>query len=182
MSLTGKVALITGGSKGIGKACVERLARDGASVVINYNRDADSANALVSSIGADRALAVQAYVSSLVDVDRLIDEAVKQFGHVDLIMANTGMMLMRNVENTSEEDFDQCFNLNVKSPYFMAQVSHENYHNATNLVNHQILTSDLENRSAHAPWRSSHLCLDRHLPLFHGAAGLSIVCPYKRRG
>jgi 3-oxoacyl-[acyl-carrier protein] reductase len=122
MSLVGKVALITGGSKGIGKACVERLARDGASVVINYNSDADSANALVSSIGADRAIAVQADVSSLADVDRLIDEAVKKFGHVDLLMANAGMMLMRNVENTSEDDFDQCFNLNVKSPYFMAQV------------------------------------------------------------
>ncbi|KND93138.1 Tetrahydroxynaphthalene reductase [Tolypocladium ophioglossoides CBS 100239] len=121
MSLSGKVILVTGGSNGLGKACVERLARDGASVVINYNRDGTSAAALVASIGAERALAVQADVSTLEGVGRLVDEAVARFGRLDAVMANAGMMLMRNVENTAEDDFDRCFNLNVKGPYFLAQ-------------------------------------------------------------
>ncbi|POR37515.1 Tetrahydroxynaphthalene reductase [Tolypocladium paradoxum] len=121
MSLSGKVILVTGGSNGIGKACVERLAQDGASVVVNYNRDAASADAIVASIGADRALAVQADVSTLEGVGRLVDAAVAKFGKLDAVMANAGMMQMRNVENTSEEDFDQSFNLNVKGPYFLAQ-------------------------------------------------------------
>ncbi|KAI5461584.1 hypothetical protein BGZ63DRAFT_487405 [Mariannaea sp. PMI_226] len=121
MSLTGKVVLITGGSNGIGKACVERLAHDGASVVINYNHDSASAERLVQSIGPDRAIAVQADVSSLAGVDKLITETINMFGHIDMVMANAGILLMRNVENTTEDDFDRCFDLHVKGPYFLAQ-------------------------------------------------------------
>jgi len=123
MSLSGKVAVITGGSNGIGKACVERLARDGASVVINYASDTKSADALVQSIGADRALAVQADVSTMDGIAKVVDEAVARFGKIDILMANAGTMPMRNVENTTEADFDKTFGLNVKGPYFLAQVS-----------------------------------------------------------
>lgn len=122
MSLSGKVILITGGSNGIGKGCVERVARDGAKVVINYSRDSTSAEAIVASLGHDNAVAVQADVSTLAGIDKLISAAVEKFGHVDVLMANAGMLLMRDVENTSEEDFDSLFNLNVKGPYFLAQV------------------------------------------------------------
>ncbi|KAJ6446765.1 60S ribosomal protein L40 [Purpureocillium lavendulum] len=121
MSLSGKVALVTGGSNGIGKACVERLARDGASVVINYASDTASAEALVRSIGADRAIAVQADVSTMDGIAKVVDEAVKRFGRIDVLMANAGTMPMRNVENTTEADFDKTFNLNVKGPYFLTQ-------------------------------------------------------------
>ncbi|UNI13875.1 3-oxoacyl-[acyl-carrier-protein] reductase [Purpureocillium takamizusanense] len=121
MSLSGKVAVITGGSNGIGKACVERLARDGASVVINYASDTESADALVRSIGTDRALAVQADVSTMDGLARVVDEAVARFGKIDILMANAGTMPMRNVENTTEADFDKTFALNVKGPYFLAQ-------------------------------------------------------------
>lgn len=123
MSLSGKIALVTGGSNGIGKACVQRLARQGACVAINYNRDAAAADALVESIGSDKAIAIQADVSSIAGVSTVVDETVKKFGRVDIVMANAGMMLMRDVENTQEQDFDQCFNLNVKGTYFLAQVS-----------------------------------------------------------
>jgi 3-oxoacyl-[acyl-carrier protein] reductase len=122
MSLSGKVALITGGSNGIGKACVERLAKHGASVVINYNRDAASAEALVDAIGSESALAVQADASTIAGVTKLIDATVAEFGRVDIVMANAGVMPMRTVENTTELDFDQCFDMNVKAPYFLAQV------------------------------------------------------------
>lgn len=122
MSLAGKVALVTGASNGIGKACVERLARDGASVVINYNRDKTSAESLVSSIGSDRALAVQADVSSIPGIKKLIDESVARFGKVDIVMANAGVMPMRTVETTTLDDFTNCFDMNVKGPYFLVQV------------------------------------------------------------
>ncbi len=123
MALAGRVIIITGGSNGIGKACVERLGRDGASVVINYYSDDAGANALVSSIGADRALAIQADASTMAGITKIIDETVKKFGHIDVVMANAAMMMMRNVENTTEEDFDKMFHLNVKGPYFLAQVT-----------------------------------------------------------
>ncbi|KAL4757806.1 uncharacterized protein BDW70DRAFT_142795 [Aspergillus foveolatus] len=121
MSLAGKVALVTGASKGIGKATAQRLASEGASLVINYNTDAASAQALVEEIGQDRALAVQADASKLADIDRLVDAAVAKFGKIDILIPNAGILPMRDLEHTTEEDFDFTYNLMVKGPYFLAQ-------------------------------------------------------------
>jgi 3-oxoacyl-[acyl-carrier protein] reductase len=88
MSLAGKVFLITGASKGIGRATVERVAADGGSVVINYLSDSKAADELVSKIGPDRALAVQADVSKLPDIERLVAGAVEKFGKIDVVMPN----------------------------------------------------------------------------------------------
>jgi 3-oxoacyl-[acyl-carrier protein] reductase len=121
MSLQDKVVLITGASNGIGKACAQRLYQEGARIVINYRNDAESANALVKSFGADRAIAVQADAANVDDIDRLVKAAVDTFGHIDTVVANAGLMLMRDVEDTTEDDFAQSFDLNVKGPYFLAQ-------------------------------------------------------------
>ncbi|KAH8901041.1 NAD(P)-binding protein [Thozetella sp. PMI_491] len=119
--LSGKVALITGASKGIGKAVAQRLAADGASVVINYNSDSASADALVASIGADRALAVQADVSKVSEVTRLVDAAVEKFGKIDIVMPNAGLMKLKVLDDVNEEDFDAHFNINVRGPLFLVQ-------------------------------------------------------------
>ncbi|KAL8738157.1 MAG: hypothetical protein Q9181_001015 [Wetmoreana brouardii] len=74
--LAGKVALITGASKGIGKATALRLARDGASVVINYSSDASSAEELVETIGSDRALVVQANAGNVAEIEELVKQTV----------------------------------------------------------------------------------------------------------
>ena len=84
MSLAGKVAIVMGASKGIGKATALRLAKDGASVVINYSTDATSADGLVKSIGSDRALAVQADAGSIPDIDKIIKQTVDKFGKIDV--------------------------------------------------------------------------------------------------
>ena len=122
MSLSGKVVLITGSSKGIGKAAALRVASEGASVVINYLRDPAAANNLVGQIGTDRALAVQADASKLSDLDRLVDAAVAKFGKIDVLIPNAGILALRTLEDTSEADFDRTYNLMVKGPYFLAQV------------------------------------------------------------
>ncbi|UKZ54113.1 hypothetical protein TrVGV298_007919 [Trichoderma virens] len=121
MSLQDKVILITGASNGIGKACAERLYKEGARIVINYLSDAASANAMVESFGPDRAIAVQANAGNIDDLGRLVDAAVAKFGRVDTIVASAGMMPMRDVEDTTEDDFAKCFDLNVKGPYFLVQ-------------------------------------------------------------
>lgn len=121
MSLAGKVVLITGASKGIGKATAQHLAANSASIVINYLSDAASANALVDEIGEDRALAVQADASKLDDIRRLVEAAVTKFGHIDVVIPNAGVLLMRDLATTTEADFDTAFNLNVKGPYFLVQ-------------------------------------------------------------
>ncbi|EON96035.1 putative 60s ribosomal protein l40 protein [Phaeoacremonium minimum UCRPA7] len=121
MSLAGKVVLVTGASKGIGKAVVERLGKDGASVVVNYASDTAGAEAVVASIGAEHALAVQADVSTIAGIESLVSQAVKRFGRLDVVMANAGVMTMRSVMNTTEADFDKTFAINVKGPYFLVQ-------------------------------------------------------------
>ncbi|KAI3147669.1 hypothetical protein CBS147325_3947 [Penicillium roqueforti] len=121
MSLSGKVVLITGSSKGIGKATVLRLASEGASVIINYLSDEAAANNLVAQIGPDRALAVQADASNLSDLDRLVDSAVAKFGKIDILIPNAGILPMKDLENTTEADFDNAYNLMVKGPFFLAQ-------------------------------------------------------------
>ncbi|KAJ5953229.1 hypothetical protein N7454_000125 [Penicillium verhagenii] len=122
MSLSGKVALITGSSQGIGKATALRLASERASIVINYRSDSTAANSVVEQIGTDRALAVQADASKLSDLDRLVDATVARFGKIDILIPNAGILAMKDLENTTEADFDNSYNLMVKGPYFLAQV------------------------------------------------------------
>ncbi|KAJ5092803.1 hypothetical protein N7456_008664 [Penicillium angulare] len=121
MSLSGKVAIITGSSNGIGKAAALRLASEGANVVINYRSNAKAANDVVNQIGSDRALAIQADASNLPDLDRLVNETLSRFGKIDILILNAGQLPMKDLENTTEEDFDSSYNLMVKGPYFLAQ-------------------------------------------------------------
>jgi 3-oxoacyl-[acyl-carrier protein] reductase len=122
MSLAKRVAIVTGGSKGIGRATALALVKEGASVAINYGRDATPAEELVKSIGADRAIAIQADAGSIEGIEKIVCETVEKWGKIDIIFANAGIMPMRDLEQTTVEDFDRIFNLNVKGPYFLAQV------------------------------------------------------------
>lgn len=122
MSLSDKVIIVTGGSKGIGKAISHCLAREGASVVVNFSRDASAAEEVVKAIGSDKALAVQADVGSVAGVEKLVGAAVERFGRIDVVIPNAGIMPSRTTESTTEDDFDRAFGLNVKGPYFLAQV------------------------------------------------------------
>ena len=89
--LTGKVALITGGSKGIGKGVAIALARAGAQVVVTYMSDGSAAEALVSEIGSDKALAVRSDASSMADIESLVKETVGKFGGIDILIANAAV-------------------------------------------------------------------------------------------
>lgn len=122
MSLAGKVVLVTGSTKGIGKAVIERVAADGASVVINYSSDGAPAEEMVKKIGSDRALAVKADVSSIPEIEKLVNATVERFGKIDCLMANAACAPMNDLESSTEEVFDKAFLLNVKGPYFLVQV------------------------------------------------------------
>lgn len=124
MSLKGKVGVITGGNKGIGKATALRLGQEGASVVINYNSDSKSADEVVAQIGKDRAIAVQANAGDIVGVEQLVKKAVDKFGKIDVLIANAGIMPMVDLAHMTEDVFDRTFALNVKGPMFLAQVRH----------------------------------------------------------
>ena len=117
--LKGKVAIVTGASRGIGAAVAEHLAREGASVVVNYVDSADKAKAVVKRIEAagNRAVAIQADVGKAADVQRLFDESIKQFGKVDILVNNAGIPLYKMVAEITEKEFDQILATNVKGVF-----------------------------------------------------------------
>jgi 3-oxoacyl-[acyl-carrier protein] reductase len=118
--LKGKVALITGGSRGIGRAIAERLATDGASVVINYINRKDEAAKVVATIEAagGKALAVRGDVARVAEIDHLFDQAMEYYGKLDILVNNAGILLTRPVAQVTEEDYDRIFDINVKGTFF----------------------------------------------------------------
>ncbi|CZR55470.1 related to 3-oxoacyl-[acyl-carrier-protein] reductase [Phialocephala subalpina] len=120
-SLSGKVALVTGGSKGIGRALSLRLASDGAKVVVNYSSDSSSAEETVKAIGSSHAIAIKADAGNVKEIGKLVDEAVKAFGKLDIVIACAGIMPLKELEGLSEEEFDRVMSVNVKGPLFLTQ-------------------------------------------------------------
>lgn len=121
--LTGKVAIVTGASKGIGAAIAEKLAEDGASVVVNYANSAREAEAVVSGIKnkGGRAAAVRADMSKPAEVRKLFETTIREFGRVDVLVNNAGTYEPLPLEKIDEEHFDRHFNLNVKGLLFATQ-------------------------------------------------------------
>lgn len=90
-------------------------------MVVNYNSDSKAADEVVSQIGADRALAVKADASSVSGVESLVKRTVAKFGKIDILIPNAGILPMKDLEGTTEADFDRCMSINVKGPYFLCQ-------------------------------------------------------------
>ncbi len=113
--LEGKVAVVTGASKGIGAAIAVQLAREGAAVVVNYSSSKEAADGVVAEIkGLDRkAIAVQASIANESDVKRLFAETKKAFGRLDILVNNAGIYEFVPLENVTAEHFHKLFDLNV---------------------------------------------------------------------
>lgn len=123
-ALSGKVAIVTGGSRGIGRAIAERFGRDGAKVVVNYHQAADAAQTVVSAIAAagSEAVAVQADVSRLADLPRLFEAAQSRFGRADILVANAGVYAPIPIAQTTEEIYDRLFAI-TKGTFFLLQMA-----------------------------------------------------------
>ena len=113
--LTGKVALVTGASKGIGAAIATALAAEGASVVVNYASSREGAEAVVNRIkqAGGTAVAVRGDVSQQAEAKALVDAAVQQFGKLDILVNNSGVYGFAPLEEITEADFHRHFNVNV---------------------------------------------------------------------
>jgi 3-oxoacyl-[acyl-carrier protein] reductase len=121
--LHGRVALVTGGSRGIGAAIVRSLAQAGAAVAVNYRERASEANALVDAIGGTggRAVAIAADVSQPDAVARMVQRAQSDLGPIDILINNAGIAIVRGLEDLSETDFDRTIAVNLKSVFLCTQ-------------------------------------------------------------
>ena len=123
-TLKGKVALITGSARGLGKAIAERYAALGADIVLNYSRDKAAAEETASNIKAMgvKVIAIQGDVSKPAEIGRLFNEALAAFGKIDIVVANAGIELVETaVTDFTEEQFDRVFGINTKGSYFTLQ-------------------------------------------------------------
>jgi 3-oxoacyl-[acyl-carrier protein] reductase len=121
----GKVALVTGGSRGIGAAVSARLARDGAKIVVNYVSDKDAADRMIRQIFAlgGEAIALKADVSQVDAAQNLVGAATSHFGRLDILVNNAALLLAGPVDAIAEQDFDRMFAANVKSMLFLSQAA-----------------------------------------------------------
>ncbi|MGB4069447.1 MAG: glucose 1-dehydrogenase [Nitrospira sp.] len=121
--LSGKVAIVTGASNGIGRAIAERLAEDGAIVVVNYSKSSEKAQQVVVGIQGKggKALAVQTDMSQVAEARRLVIDTVKQFNRLDILVNNAGKFMPKPLDETTEAEFDSVIALNAKGPYFAMQ-------------------------------------------------------------
>jgi len=121
--LQGKVAVVTGASKGIGAAIALRLAGEGAAVVVNYSSSREGAERIVGEIkgSGGKAVAVQANLANQNDVRRLFAETKKAFGRLDILVNNAGIYEFQPIENITEEHFHKLFDVNVLGPLLASQ-------------------------------------------------------------
>lgn len=123
VSLEGKTALVTGGSRGIGRAIGEKLTAQGAAVVVNYVRNKSHAQEFVNGVTAKggKAIAIQADVAKPVEVRRLFDEAEKAVGPLDIVIANAGVHISKPLIENSEADYNYIFDINTRGVFFTLQ-------------------------------------------------------------
>ena len=136
-NLTGKTAIVTGSSQGIGRAAAEHIAKNGAAVVFNYVGNADGANEAVEKVksAGGKAVAVKADVSKPADIKHLFEECVKEFGKPDILVNNAGVGTLQPLLEITEAEYDRVFNLNSKGTLFCLKYAAEYLNDNGRVVN-----------------------------------------------
>lgn len=135
--LSGKVAIVTGSSSGIGRAIAEGLARKGAAVVVHYSRSAEKARAVVAGIEKEggQAIALQADIGQVADVRRLFAEATGRLGALDILVNNAGVADYKPVALVTEEDFAATFDVNARGTFFALQEASRRIRDGGRIIN-----------------------------------------------
>jgi 3-oxoacyl-[acyl-carrier protein] reductase len=135
--LAKKVALVTGGSRGIGAAIAKRLAADGASVAITYAKDAVAASTVVKAIelGGGKAIAIQADAVDVKAVKGAVEKAVATFGRLDVLVNNAGTAIPKPFEETTLEEMDRVININIRGVFATTQTALKHMNDGGRIIN-----------------------------------------------
>jgi len=179
-SLQGKIAIITGASRGIGRAIAVRLASNGAAVVVNYASNADAANEVCAEVKTHqaRALAVQADVSKVLQVEGLFDTTIQHFGRVDFLINNAGVIIHKPLRDTTEEEFDRIMSINAKGTFFACQQAARRLNDGGRIVNFSstLTTVMMPNFSAYAASKGAIEQITHVLAKELGPRGITVNC------
>jgi len=177
-SLNGKVALVTGGSRGIGRSIALKLAREGAAVAVNYASQAEEAKKTVAEIQAagGRAVAVCADVSRVAEVVRMFDESISAFAKLDILVNNAGIMFIKPIAAVTEAEFDRIFAINVKGTFFGCQQAAQRLSEGGRIINLSSSTTArfMPNYSAYVATKGAVEQLTRALAKELGPRGITI--------
>ena len=135
--LQGKVAIVTGASKGIGAAIAKALAAEGASVVVNYASSKTGADAVVAAVAeaGGKAVAVQGDVSKAAGAQGIVDAAIENYGHIDILVNNSGVYEFAPLEGISEDQFHKLFNINVLGLLLTTQAAAKHLGEGASIIN-----------------------------------------------
>lgn len=179
MRLANKVAIVTGGGSGIGRAIAMAFAREGAKVVI-AGRTQEKLVCVAEEIGAARCRAVQADTGKPEDNQRLAETAAKHFGGIHILVNNAGVLLAGSAETQTEEDWEQTFNINVRGVWQLSRAAlpHMRAVGGGSIINLGSVLSLVaaRNRVAYAASKGAVLALTRAMALDHAAEKIRVNC------
>lgn len=177
-ALDGKVAIVTGASRGIGRAIALKLAGNGASVVVNYANNANKAQEVVAEIAqiGGKALALLADVSQVADIQRLFEQTITHFGKVDILVNNAGIILYKPIIEVTEAEFDKILAVNVKGTYFACQQAALHLADGGRIINFSSTTTAmmLPTYSAYVATKGAVEQMTRVLAKELGAKGITV--------
>jgi NAD(P)-dependent dehydrogenase (short-subunit alcohol dehydrogenase family) len=178
MRLANKIAIVTGGGSGIGRAIAAAFAREGASVVI-AGRHQDKLDRTAAEIGPN-CLPVAADVSNAADVEKLVKAAIAKFSRIDVLVNNAGILLPGTAESITEQDFDQTFNVNVRGLWLLTRAVLRQIRAAGggSIINIGSVLSTLgaRNRLAYSASKGAVLAMTRAMALDHAADKIRVNC------
>lgn len=163
-----KVALITGGSQGIGAATARLLTSKGYFVAINYSSNTAKAEEIVKELGEQNAMSIQADAGQVSDIERMVQKTAQRCGRIDALVAAAAVFSLQEMADTAEGRFDSMMALNVKGPFFLAQVSVK--HSSTS---HTDDISFTESGSFHAVWIPYRLSVNYSMSCINCDSALS---------
>merc|ERR1711939_1136629 len=180
-SLHGKVALITGAGRGIGRGCAIELGKRGCSVVVNYATSKSSADEVCQEIEASgsgaKAVSIQADVSKKAEIERLFQDAKKAFGKIDIVMSNSGTESWDKTEEITEEKFDHVFNLNARAQFFVGQAAWKYLENNGRLILMSSIAAGLLGVRDHVLYNASKMAVIGMIKAFatdFGVRGITV--------